>query len=135
MSSLTYLNNTPTTLAKINSFADLLMGTMAAQIEVQIKTAGFTPLDKGNLKASARSMKLGQFMYQVIDTAAYAAAQEVGYRHNAGKQRPLGEKIIFVNHPRGGGAHYFQKSVDVVLGRASSYISSAQKAVGLETIE
>lgn len=126
---IAYTSNTPQTINNINKFTDLLMGTMAAQLEVQIKTSGNTPIDKGNLRSSARSVRLGPNRYEVVDTAAYAAAQEVGHRRSR-----VGNLILFKNHPRGGGAHFFQKSIVTVLARRDQYISSARKAAGMEEI-
>lgn len=127
--STQFTNDQPEVLGKINQATDLMMGLMAAGIETQIKTSGNTPIDKGNLRSSARSVKVGDNHYEVQDSANYAAPQEVGHRTTKS-----GEVVEFKNHPRGGGAGYFQKAIDTTMEREQEYAQTASKAVGLETL-
>jgi ribosomal protein L2 len=121
-----YQNNAPVVLGKIASMTDVMMGLMAANIEIQIKISGNTPVRHGNLRNSARSIKTGRNNYMVVDNANYAAAQEIGHRHTK-----AGVLVEFVNHPNGGGAGYFRKAIDATLIRSNEFATTASRAVGL----
>jgi hypothetical protein len=140
-----FTNNSAIVMGKINQMTDLMMSSMAAGIEIQIKTSGDTPIDKGHLRSSARNIKIGNNHYEVVDTAGYAAAQEVGHM-TVSTQRvvtPDRGKTFFTlkpgvydfkKHPRGGGAHYFTKAIARVIAREGEYAKTAIDAVGLEAM-
>lgn len=138
-------DNSPEVLQKILQTTDMLLGLEAANIEKEIKTSGNTPIKQGNLRSSARSMRISENHYEVVDTAEYAAAQEAG-QMTVKEQRVVtpdkGATFFtlkpgvykFVNHPRGGGPHFFEKAITATLEREEEFASMAIDAVGWESI-
>ncbi len=108
--------------SRVAAMADMMMGTMAAGIEIQIKTSGKTPFKHGALRASARHQKAAVGKYEVSMDKEYAAAQEVGTTR--------GYRIQNYTTP-GTGPGFFQAAVDTVKSRANQYARTAMAATGL----
>lgn len=123
-----FTNDSAIVMGKISKMTDLMMGSMAAGMEIQIKLTA--PLRKGNLRTSARSIKLGANHYQVVDTADYAAAQEAGHMTVVTQRVVTPDRgttfftlkpgvYEFKKHPRGGSKGYFSKAILATLDRKS----------------
>lgn len=105
------------------TFIDVLMGHMAMDIEVFIKTATGTPVKTGDMKAETRHYRTRAGGFRVESTKEYAAYQENGMRKD-------GSHIVRNYTTAGTGAHWFQKAINLVLNDRLSYIAVARKAAG-----
>lgn len=117
------------TFLRLNSaFIDLLMGHMAMDIEIGIKTTAGTPVKTGDMKAETRHFRSPSGGFRVESAKEYAAVQEAGVR----KSGPGGPTRPFRNYTTSGtGPHWFQKAIDDVLRNKDNYIEVAKQAVGL----
>jgi hypothetical protein len=114
---------------KHNAFKDNLMGNMALDIEVGIKTNGRTPVKTGDMKAETRHFRTESGGFRVETEKEYAAAQEAGQRLT-GPGAPTGP---FQNYTTAGtGAGWFQDAIDNVWRNKDNYIEVAARAAGLK---
>lgn len=105
------------------TFLDILMGHMAMDIEIFIKTTTGTPVKTGDMKAETRHFRTKTGGFRVESTKEYAAYQERGMRKD-------GTHIVKNYTTLGTGPHWFQKAIDLVLKDRLSYINTARRAAG-----
>lgn len=109
-------------LSRSTAMTDMMMGLMAAGIEIQLKTSGNTPFKHGGLRSHARHIKIRHAEYEVSDDQEYAAAQEAG--------TVRGHPIR--NYTTGGtGKGFFKRSIETVKARGEEYAFTAARAHGL----
>lgn len=119
---ISFSDHTPEYKQKFDHFTDAVIGLMAANIEIQIKTSGRTPFNKGGLRSGARHYRNELGSFTVEDNMEYAAAQEAGIIN--------GSPIKNYSTP-GTGPHWFQSSIDTVISRKDEYIETAKRLAGL----
>jgi hypothetical protein len=101
---------------------DMVMGHMAMDIEVMIKTGGQTPVDTGTMKSQTRHFRSPKGGFRVESDVEYAAVQEAGERNG----------IKFRNYTTAGtGPHWFKGAIAKVWENRENYLEVARKAVGL----
>lgn len=111
-----------------DAFMDMVTGHMAIDIERGLKSTSGMPVKTGRMKASARSFRNNRGNHRVEINAEYAAVQEVGMR-KTGKGAPTRR---FTNYTTSGtGSGFFRRAIDSVVGRKSSYIEEAARALNL----
>jgi len=115
-------------LRKNDAFMDMVTGHMAIDLERGLKSTSGMPVKTGRMKASARSFRNSRGNHRVEINAEYAATQEVGQR-KTGVGAPTKK---FDNYTTAGtSSGFFRRAVNSVLGRRSSYIEEAAKALNL----
>lgn len=111
-----FVDNKAAVEAEIIAKTDTMMGLFAASVEIQIKTSGNTPKDKGGLRTDTRHVKNAVGQYEVQMNKQYAAAQEAGVIH--------GSPVVNYTTP-GTGPHFMQKAVDKAKERVTEYAAAA----------
>lgn len=136
MTDMIFKSNHQPFLNKHAAFKDFLMGHMAMDIEVALKTTAGMPVS--NTKASGNKRGGGGHMksetrhfrnpfapgFRVEIDKAYAAYQERGVRKD-------GTHIVKHYTTAGTSAHFFRRAIDAVERNKSAYVSEAKMAVGL----
>lgn len=118
-----FISNRPAFDKKHATFLDILMGHMAMDIEINIKTETGTPVKTGDMKAETRHFRTRSGGYRVESVKEYAAYQERGARRD-------GSHVVKNYTTAGTGPHWFQKAIDMVLKNRITYIDVARKAAG-----
>lgn len=119
--------------SKNDALKDMVMGHMAMDIEVGIKTTAGTPVSNtkasgnkrgggGHMKASARHFRAENGKFRVEVDKVYAASQEVGIVN--------GHPVKHYSTP-GTSSRWFQRAINGVIHNKSQYISEAKGALGL----
>jgi hypothetical protein len=120
---MTFKSNIPDFIAKHEAAKEMLMSTMSLDMERGIKSTSGTPVDKGQMKASAHQERWING-YRVVVNKEYAEYQERGSREDGTHQ--------ITNYTTAGtSAGWFQRAVDSVLGNSANYIEIARRAIGL----
>lgn len=128
MSGYKFTSNRQTFLRLNSAFVDMLMGHMAMDIEIGIKTTAGTPVKTGDMKAETRHFRSPSGGFRVESPKEYAAVQEAGIR----KSGPGGPTRQFENYSTAGtGPHWFQKAIDGVWRNRENYVRVASEAAGL----
>ena len=117
-----FIDESAETGQKIVAMTDHFMGLMAANIEIQAKTAGNIPRKTGGMQSGIRHTRTGMGQYEVTSDKEYSAAQEAGIIH--------GSPVENYTTP-GTGAHWFQKAIDKTKERESELLRSASNAAGM----
>lgn len=113
---------------KNESIKDMIMGHMAMDIEVLIKTSGRTPVDTGTMKSQTRHFRSPKGGFRVESDVKYAAVQEAGVRMTG----PGAPTRPFQNYTTGGtGAHWFKGAIDKVWENKQNYIDVARRALNI----
>lgn len=109
--------------AKNAIFADMVVGRMASNMELLIKTQN-TPLKTGQLRGDTRARRSGRFKWRVEARKEYAAVQELGFRRGA---RP------FTHYTTPGtGRGWFRAAVNATINRKEAFVAEAKAAAGLQ---
>lgn len=110
------------------AFMDMVTGHMAIDIERTLKAGSGMPVKTGRMKASTRSFRNSRGNHRIEINSEYAAVQEKG-RRLTGVGAPTRS---FKNYSTSGtGAGFFKRAIGSVIGRKSTYISEAAKALNL----
>ena len=122
MSNATFKSNRGEFNNKNNALKDMVMGHMAMDVEIAIKTTAGTPVDTGGMKSEVRHFKSRGNQWRVEAGKEYSAVQEFGTRNG----KP------FKNYTTSGtSAGWFGRAIDSVVRNKVSYIMEARKALDL----
>lgn len=114
--------------SKHDEFKDVLMGHIAQDIEVAIKTTAGTPVKDGVMKSMVRHFRANNGQFRVEANAEYSAVQEVGRRMSG----PGAPTAAFKNYTTPGtSAGWFGRAIMSVLKNKDNYVKEAARAVGL----
>jgi hypothetical protein len=105
------------------SMVDVLLGHMAQDTEVAIKTKSGTPVKTGAMKGAVVHRRVGINKFRVESPKEYSAVQEQGARRGA---RPFTKYTT-----PGTGKGWFRGAVDGVIRNGQQYINEAKRSVGL----
>lgn len=117
------------------AFKDMVLGHMAQDIEIGIKTTAGTPVSNtkasgnkrgggGHMKTEARHSRMGMGMFRVDVNKEYAAYQERGMRAD-------GSHRVRNYSTSGTSAGWFKRAVNTVLRSKGNYINEARRALNL----
>jgi hypothetical protein len=112
---------------KNDSFKEILMGHMAMDIEVAIKTTAGTPVKTGGMKSEVRHFKAASGKWRVEADKTYSAVQEAGIRLS-GKGAPTKPFTHYTT--AGTSSGWFRRAIDSVMRHRDQYVSEAKKAAG-----
>lgn len=128
MGKATFRSNRASFLRNNDAFMDMVTGHMAIDIERSLKADSGMPVKTGRMKASTRSFRNSRGNHRVEINSEYAAVQEQG-RRLSGKGAPTKP---FKNYSTSGtGAGFFRRAINSVVGRKSTYIEEAARALNL----
>lgn len=115
-----------TLLRKNDQLKDMVLGHMAQDIEVDIKTGGITPVKTGDMKAEVRHYKDASGHYIVEAPKEYSEVQEAGIR----KTGPGAPTRRFNNYTTAGtGSGWFKHAIDTVTKHGNQYVKEAARAL------
>lgn len=109
---------------KNEAFKDMVMGHMAQDIEVALKSSSGMPVKTGNMKSQTRHFKSATSQYRVEVDVEYAAYQERGSRAD-------GSRVVRHYTTGGTSKGFFKRAINNVLSHRDSYLEEARRAVGL----
>ena len=111
-------------LRKNAALVDMIAMHMGQDIEIQVKTGGRTPFNKGPLRDMTTHRKVAKGHVRAEVPVEYAAVQEKGQRRGAGR---------FVQYTTPGtGPGFFKRAIESVLARLNGYVEEAARAAGLK---
>lgn len=123
MSKPIFKSNQAAVLRKNDDMKDFVLGRMAMDVEVGIKTTAGTPVKTGAMKADTRHFRAASGKFRVEMGKEYSAVQEAGVR---------GGSAAFRNYTTPGtSAGFFKRAVDGVQRRSKVYFDEAKVALGL----
>lgn len=115
-------------LRKNEDLKDMVIGTMALDIDRFIKVSAGTPVKTGDMKAETRAFKARSNKWRVESAKVYSAVQEAGQRMSG----PGAPTAKFENYTTAGtGPGWFARSIAAIFANRSSYITNAARALGL----
>lgn len=109
---------------KHSSFIDMVLGKLAMDVEIALKTDAGMPVDTGNMKSQTRFFKnkLGNWRTEI--DVVYAAYQERGMRAD-------GTNVI-KNYTTGGtSSGFFRRAIDIMLTGREARILETKRALNL----
>lgn len=109
---------------KNEALKDMVLGRMAADIEVNIKTSDGTPVKTGLMKSQVRHFKNINGQWRVEADAVYSAFQERGARAD-------GTHKVKVYTTSGTSAGWFMRAIEAAKRNKTSYVSEARRALNL----
>lgn len=117
-----FTSNRNTFYRKNDAFKDMVMGHMAMDVEVAIKTTAGTPVKTGAMKSEVRHFKTRFNQWRVESGKVYSASQEAGIVHG-GKVR---------NYTTAGtSAGWFKRAIAGVVHNKLQYAQEAKRALNL----
>lgn len=130
-----FKSNAAQFLRKNAALKDMVMGHMAMDIEIGIKTTAGTPVSNtkasgnrrgggGHMKAEARHFRNADGAFRVEVNKKYAAYQERGSRAD-------GTRVVRNYSTPGTGKGWFKRAADNVTRQSDNYVSEAARALGL----
>jgi hypothetical protein len=128
MGNFKFTSNRGPFLRKNEAFKEMVLGHMAMDIEVAIKSKAGMPVKTGAMKSEVRHFKTENNKWRVESDKAYSSVQEAGIR----KTGPGAPTRRFKNYTTAGtGAGWFARAIDMTFKNKDHYIQEAKRAVGL----
>jgi hypothetical protein len=110
--------------SKNESFVDMVLGKLAMDVEIALKTTAGMPVDTGNMKSQTRFFKNKQGNWRTEVDTAYAAYQEAGMRAD-------GSHRVRNYTTSGTSPGFFQRAIGIMIAGREARIMESAKALNL----